>query len=155
MVTSRGHDRRAGTRQKVPAFGIGRVYECLFLEGRMSHDQLKRRDLVSLLAGAAVWPFTALAQPSTSRPLIAWMSGLTKPTSAPYFGSFLKGMHDLNYAEGRNFEMVYRFSDGYADRLPVIGEEIVGLKPNVIVATAVDSVIAIRRFTSTIPIVSG
>jgi len=121
----------------------------------MSHDQLKRRDLVSLLAGAAVWPFTALAQPSPSRPLIAWMSGLTKPTSAPYFGSFLKGMHDLNYAEGRNFEMIYRFSDGYADRLPVIGEEIVGLKPNVIVATAVDSVVTIRRFTSTIPIVSG
>src|SRR5215475_11087242 len=111
---------------------------------------LNRRGVIGLLGGAAAWPFTTFAQPSTSRPLIAWMSGLTKPTSAPYFGSFLKGMHDLNYAEGRNFEMVYRFSDGYADRLPVIGEEIVGLKPNVIVATAVDSVIAISRFTSTI-----
>jgi ABC-type uncharacterized transport system substrate-binding protein len=64
-------------------------------------------------------------------------------------------MHDLNYDEGRNFEMIYRFSDGYADRLPVIGEEIVELKPNVIIATAVDSVVTIRRFTSTIPIVSG
>src|SRR5262245_56215111 len=121
----------------------------------MSHNLLKRRDLVSLLAGAAVWPFTALAQPSTSRPLIAWMSGLTKPTSAPYFGSFLKGMNDLNYAEGRNFEMIYRFSDGYADRLPGIGEEIVGLRPHVIAASAVESDVTIRRCTSTIPIVSG
>jgi hypothetical protein len=81
--------------------------------------------------------------PTVDEPAAYRLSGLTKPTSAPYFGSFLKGMHDLNYAEGRNFEMIYRFSDGYADRLPVIGEEIVELKPNVIIATAVDSVVTI------------
>lgn len=82
------------------------------------------------------------------------MTGVTKATSSPYFGSFLKGMRDLNYIEGRDFEMMYRFSDGYADRLPVIGEEIVRAKPDVIVAAAVDAVVAVRKYTSTIPIVS-
>jgi putative ABC transport system substrate-binding protein len=78
---------------------------------------MRRREFITLLGGtAAAWPVLARAQqPERMRriALIAWMSGLTKPTSAPYFGSFLKGMHDLNYAEGRNFEMIYRFSDGY------------------------------------------
>jgi putative ABC transport system substrate-binding protein len=113
-----------------------------------------RREFISLLGGAAISPLTASAQPALKRPLIAWMTGVTRGTSSPYFGSFLKGMRDLNYIEGRDFDMIYRFSDGYADRLPIIAEEIVRAKPDVIVATAVDAVVAVRKYTSTIPIVS-
>ena len=120
----------------------------------MYSGRSNRREFISLLGGATISPLAASAQPVPKGPLIAWMTGVTKATSSPYFGSFLKGMRDLNYIEGRDFEMMYRFSDGYADRLPVIGEEIVRAKPDVIVATAVDAVVAVRKYTSTIPIVS-
>jgi putative ABC transport system substrate-binding protein len=50
--------------------------------------------------------------------------------------------------------MVYRFTDGYQDRLPVLTEQVVRLKPDVILAPAVIGAVAARRATSTIPIVS-
>jgi putative ABC transport system substrate-binding protein len=64
-------------------------------------------------------------------------------------------MRELGYFEGRDFDMVYRFSDGYQDRIPAQTEEVVRLKPDVIFATAIISVVAARKLTSTIPIVSA
>ena len=117
---------------------------------------MRRRDFLKVIAcSTAPWPLTARAQPSRTRPLIAWMSGQTRTLSSPFFGSFLKGMRDLGHVEGQNFDMLYRFSDGYGDRLPIIGEELAQIKPTIVLATAVDCAVAMRRFTSTIPIVSG
>jgi ABC transporter substrate binding protein len=117
---------------------------------------MQRRDFLKVIAcSTAPWPLTARAQPSRTRPLIAWMSGQTRTLSSPFFGSFLKGMRDLGHVEGQNFDILYRFSDGYGDRLPIIGEELAQIKPTIVVATAVDCAVAMRRFTSTIPIVSG
>ena len=117
---------------------------------------MRRRDFLKVIAcSTAPLPLTARAQPSRTRPLIAWMSGQTRTLSSPFFGSFLKGMRDLGHVEGQNFDMLYRFSDGYGDRLPIIGEELAQIKPTIVLATAVDCVVAMRRFTSTIPIVSG
>jgi putative ABC transport system substrate-binding protein len=55
---------------------------------------------------------------------------------------------------GRNFDIVYRFTDGYQDRLPALTEEVIRLKPDVILAPAIISAVAARKATSTIPIVS-
>jgi putative tryptophan/tyrosine transport system substrate-binding protein len=62
-------------------------------------------------------------------------------------------MRDLGYVEGRDFDMVYRFSEGFHDRLPALTEEVVRLKPDVIIATAVVTAVTARNATSTIPIV--
>ena len=51
--------------------------------------------------------------------------------------------------------MVTRFSGGYQDRIASQTAEVVGLKPDVIVATAAINMIAVKKLTSTIPIVSG
>ena len=59
-------------------------------------------------------------------------------------------MQELGYIEARNFDMVYRFSEGYQERLPALAEELVRLKPN---TTAVVNAVAARNATSTIPIV--
>ena len=64
-------------------------------------------------------------------------------------------MRDLGYVEGRNFEIVYRFTDGYQDRLPALTEEVIQLNPDAILAPAVISAVAARKATSTIPIVCG
>jgi putative ABC transport system substrate-binding protein len=117
---------------------------------------LRRRQVVAALGSAALlWPFGALAQASAKRRLIAWITGVTQTTSAPSIASFLKGMRELGHVEGGDFDMVYRFSDGYEDRLPSLAEEVVRLKPDVILATAIDTAVAVRKLTATIPIVSG
>ena len=97
-----------------------------------------RRELLAALGGAAAaWPLGASAEVASKRPLIAWLSGGTAQFSAGFVDNFLRGMRDLGYVEGRNFDMVYRFADGYGDRLPALTDEVVRLKPDVILASAI------------------
>jgi putative tryptophan/tyrosine transport system substrate-binding protein len=113
-----------------------------------------RRKLMAILAGTAVaWPLAGLAQALPKRPLIAWLSGGTQTSSALFAGNFLQGMSEFGYVEGRNFDMVYRFSEGFQDRLPALAEDVVRLNPDVIIANAVVSAVVARNATSTIPIV--
>jgi putative ABC transport system substrate-binding protein len=68
---------------------------------------------------------------------------------------FLQGLQDLGYVEDHDFQITYRSSDGYQDRLPALAEELVRLNPDVIVAAGLDAVVAVRNVTQTIPIVSA
>src|SRR5262249_2402188 len=83
-----------------------------------------------------------------------WLSGGTAQFSEGFVDDFLRGMRDLGYIEGRNFDMMYRFTEGYGDRLPALTAEVVRLKPDVILAAAIIAAVAARKITSTIPIVS-
>jgi putative tryptophan/tyrosine transport system substrate-binding protein len=65
----------------------------------------------------------------------------------------LCGRHAGARIQGRDFEMVSRYAEGIQDRLKTLAEEIVGLKPNVIVAAAVNAAVPARSATSVIPIV--
>ena len=114
---------------------------------------MRRRDFI-LLGSAVTWPLVAQAQVLPKRrPFIAWLSGGTSEVAGPFANSFLDGMRGLGYAEGRNFDMAYRFADGVLDRLPAFAEEIVRLKPDVILAAAVSAAVPVRKATSAIPIV--
>ena len=115
---------------------------------------MRRREFITLLGGATVWPVVARAQVSAKRPTIAWLSAATAQLSASFLENFLRGMRELGYVEGRNFDMLYRYTDGYQERLPALTEEVIQLKPDVILAPAVISAVAARKVTSTIPIVS-
>jgi putative ABC transport system substrate-binding protein len=115
---------------------------------------MRRREFTLLLGGVAVmWPLAGLAQALPKRRLIAWLSGGAPTTSLPFIESFLQGMRELGYVEGRDFDMTYRYSEGIQDRLPALAEEVVRLKPDVILAAAVGQAVPARNATSTIPIV--
>ena len=113
---------------------------------------MKRRDVLRVLGGVAVsWPVGARAQ---QRPLVAWLSGGARAASLGFVEAFLQGMRQLGYVESRNFDVVYRYADGYAERLPALAEELVRLKPNVILAAATGQAVAAKNTTATIPIVT-
>jgi putative ABC transport system substrate-binding protein len=115
---------------------------------------MRRRELIILVGGAAVaWPLAGLAQVLPKRRLIAWLSGGAETPSLAFVGSFLQGMRELGYAEGRDFDMVYRYSEGFQDRLPGLAEEVVKLEPDVVIAAAVGAAVMMRKMSSTIPIV--
>jgi putative tryptophan/tyrosine transport system substrate-binding protein len=117
---------------------------------------VKRRAFISLLgaATAMAWPLAAVAQVSTRRPLVAWLSLGERTASWAFVQSFLQGMRDFAYIEGENFEFVPRFADGYIERLPALAQELVQLRPSVILAPASGPAVAAKRATATIPIVS-
>jgi putative tryptophan/tyrosine transport system substrate-binding protein len=114
-----------------------------------------RRELLSALGVAAVtWPFGAWAQVSAKkRTLVGWLSGSASKVAGLFANDFLDGMRNLGYIDGRDFDMASRYAEGIQDRLPALAEEIVGLKPDVIVAAAVNAAVPARAATSAIPIV--
>jgi putative ABC transport system substrate-binding protein len=119
-------------------------------------NNMGRRELIALLGAAGVaWPLGAIADQTTKRRLVVCHSGQTREGAWPNLTSFLEGMRELGNVEGRDFDIVYRFSDGFPDRIPAQLEELIRLKPDVIFATAIISALAARKLTSTIPIVSA
>jgi putative ABC transport system substrate-binding protein len=116
--------------------------------------QLKPRDFITLLGSAAAWPLAARAQVSTRRPLIGYLAGASSTSALSSTGrSFLRGLRDQGYVEGRDLDITYRFADGYLERLPGLAEELVRLKPDVILAPATAPALVAKRVTATIPIV--
>jgi ABC-type uncharacterized transport system substrate-binding protein len=89
----------------------------------------------------------------SDRPLIAWLSLGTETGSWVFIRPFLQGMRELGYVESRDFNILYRFADGYVDRLPALAEELVRLRPSIILAPASGPAVAAKNATSTIPIV--
>jgi putative tryptophan/tyrosine transport system substrate-binding protein len=117
---------------------------------------MNRREFMWLIGGATapvLGPLAAQAQVS-KRPLIAWLSGGSQPGSAVFVEAFLHGMQQVGYAEDRDFDIVYRFADGYIEKLPVLADELLRLRPAVILAPASGPAVAARKATATIPIVT-
>jgi putative tryptophan/tyrosine transport system substrate-binding protein len=121
---------------------------------------MKRREFITLLGGAAVWPRRVLAQATGSRALIAWLWAGSQSVADGYVRAgkllppFLGGMRELGYTEGRDFDMVYRFADGDYDRMPTLAAELAELNPNVFIAPATAQAVVVKKvIATTIPIV--
>jgi hypothetical protein len=88
-------------------------------------SDMARREIMMLLGGAVAagsvfWPLVARAEAWSKRPTIAWIAPGTREVGASFIENFLHGMRELGYVEGRSFDMVYRFADGYQERLPAL-----------------------------------
>ena len=116
---------------------------------------MRRREFMMLLGGpVAAWPITSLAAPR-ERPLLVWFGSATELAASRFVGFLKEGLVELGYVDGRDIDIVGRFANNQMDRLPAVAEEVIGLKPAIIVAGAVDTSVAAKDATSTIPIVSG
>jgi putative ABC transport system substrate-binding protein len=115
---------------------------------------MRRREFVTLLGGAAAWPLTARAQQARQvRRIGMLMNGPETDTEiAARVAAFRKGLQDLGWVAGTNLRVDPRFGAN-DDDLREKAKELVGLAPDVILAMAPPSVIAIQKITRTIPIV--
>jgi putative ABC transport system substrate-binding protein len=124
------------------------------LRPALGGQNMQRRKFLGVIGGAATaWPHWALAQAIKRKALIGWHAGGSQPAVSGFIRAFLDGMRELGYAEGRDFDMAYRFADGYADRLQGLASELAQLKPDIIVAAASANAVAVKSVTTTIPIV--
>jgi putative ABC transport system substrate-binding protein len=117
---------------------------------------MRRRELVTLLGSAAIWPRAALAQSGKLR-RIGFLAGGVRPavlTLSPY-GGFLQGMRDLGYQEGKDFTVEWRFAEGHYERFSEFAADFVRLNVDVIVTAIGAAVPQLEQATSTIPIVLG
>ena len=95
----------------------------------------------------------AEAQQTAKVSRIGFFVGSFAPAYASRIEAFRQGLHDLGYIEGKNIVVEYRYGERKEERFPDLAAELVSLKVDVIVTSSTSGVLAIKKATSTIPIV--
>jgi putative ABC transport system substrate-binding protein len=121
---------------------------------RMQFNRLRRREFITLLGGGAAWPLAAHAQTVRQRPLVGSLQVQSLTGSARYTSEFLRGMAELGYVEGRDIDLERRYAAGDLKRLPVLANELLKLKPDVILTSTSAAALALAQVSQSIPIVA-
>ena len=118
-------------------------------------SDLKRREFITLLGGAAAWPIMARAQQTERVRRVAFLHGLPEgdPEARARVTAFRQELETLGWKEGRNIEIVHRFSGADVARIQAYVTELVSAAPDLIVASSTPVITALNQATSTIPII--
>ena len=115
---------------------------------------MRRREFIALLGSAAAWPLVAHAQGTRVKRVAVLMSSYeSDPEAQSRIQGFRFGLRDLDWLEGRNIHIEYRFSAGDPVRTKEQVKELVSLAPDVIVGNGTPVLTALRQATTSIPIV--
>jgi putative ABC transport system substrate-binding protein len=116
---------------------------------------VKRRTFIVGLGSAAALPVVARAQQGDRMRRIGVLIGGSKddPVTKPRLAAFWQALAELGWAEGRNLRIDNRYAAGDRALLPKYATELVGLKPDVILANGGGSVRPLEQASRTVPIV--
>ena len=117
---------------------------------------MRRRDLITLLGGvAATWPLAALGQQAERQRRIGVLLGLSAndPEGQARLGAFLQALQQSGWADGRNIQILLRFTEGDADRARAYAAELVALAPDVVLTSGASTVGLMLQATRTVPVV--
>jgi putative ABC transport system substrate-binding protein len=121
----------------------------------MHSDQLRRRNFIMFLGGAAVvWPLVVRAQQAAKVPRV----GVLSPGNPPPADAFLQRerfearLNELGWRPGSTILIEYRYAEGRLERLPALAADLVRIPVDAIVARGLTIAVA-RQATATIPIV--
>src|SRR5438309_2339764 len=117
----------------------------------MRFDQLKRREFITLLGGAATWPIAARGQRSRL-PVIGLINGSSATAYAAYVQAFIRGLAETGHTVGENVAIEYRWAEGHYDRIPDMVDDLVRHRVAVL-APNTPAARAAKRAASNIPIV--
>ena len=118
---------------------------------------MRRRDFLKALSGAAmaplVWPNDALAQQARPSTTIGFLGATTPTIWSANVTAFQNRLRELDWIDGRNVSIEYRWAQGRDDRYAEFASEFVQRKVDIIVTAGTTAVIALKKATSAIPIV--
>ena len=113
---------------------------------------MRRREVITLLGGAAAWPLAARAQ--RAMPVLGFLDSRSPEAVADRLRGFRQGLKDTGYVEGDNVSIAYHWAESQSDRVPELAANLVRQQVDVIVTTGGSHVaLAAKAATSTIPIV--
>src|SRR6516162_3815688 len=106
----------------------------------------RRRDFITLLGGAAAWPLAAQALQGDRVRRIGVLFGGDEndPANEPFLSAFRQALADLGWTDGRNVRIDLRWGGDDINRLRAVAQELVGLQPDVILASSTPATAAVR-----------
>ena len=117
---------------------------------------LRRREFIGGLGGTAAWPLAARARQQGGRMRrigVLQAGDENDPRSKPLVSAFDQALADLGWTDGRNLRMDLRWHGDDINRIRALAQELVNLRPDIIVTSNASATIAVQRETRTIPIV--
>jgi putative tryptophan/tyrosine transport system substrate-binding protein len=112
-----------------------------------------RRAFIAGLGSAAAWPMVARGQQTRKLPTIGFLGATTPSTQKQWTEAFVRRLRELDWTDGQNIEIEYRWAEGRNERAAENFAEFVRLRAEIIVTHSVPLVQAAKRATATIPIV--
>ena len=115
---------------------------------------MQRREFITLVGGAAVWPLAARAQQNKSKRRIGILMPLpaNDPEAQVRVAAFLQGLQEFGWSVGRNVIIDIRWSTDSAEARKY-ATELIALAPDVILASSTVAVAPLVQMTRTVPIV--
>jgi putative tryptophan/tyrosine transport system substrate-binding protein len=113
---------------------------------------VRRREFITVVGGAAVsWPLMAHAQQPDRIRRIGWLVGLREsdPEAQRRTAAFVQELERLGWTPGGNIQIDYRWLSDTVERNETYVQELIGLKPDVLVTSSTPAVKALRQKTGT------
>jgi putative ABC transport system substrate-binding protein len=117
---------------------------------------LRRRQIIALLSGVGVACSFAVHAQHTERKRrigVLWQYAADDRITRLGLPAFRHALEQLGWSEDRNVDIDYRFAGGSSDRYLPLAQELIALRPDVIVTTGTPITATLHRETRAIPIV--
>jgi putative ABC transport system substrate-binding protein len=117
---------------------------------------MRRREFIMLIGGAAAaWPLAAHAQQPERIRRLAWLIAFPEksPLARALVAAVAQALQRLGWVEGRNIHIEYRFAAGEPALFKSYAADLVGLSPDMILASTTPAAAAVHELTRTMPIV--
>jgi putative tryptophan/tyrosine transport system substrate-binding protein len=111
---------------------------------------MRRRDFITVLAGATAWVSTARGE--EPRHVVGILSGRSDAVPGAW-PAFYQGLKETGFVEGKDISIEFRWAEGHYDRLPTLAADLVDRHVSVIFAMDLPSAFAAKAATKTVPIV--
>ena len=116
---------------------------------------MRRREFIALVGGTVTWPFAVRAQQPTGARRVGVLMNFPSDASEGQarLAAFMQSLQKLGWNEGDNVRIDIRWPGDDFELYRKFSEELVGLQPDVLLASASPGVAALQRVTRSVPIV--
>ena len=118
----------------------------------MQSGEMKRREFITLVGGAAAWPFAAYGQ-QHERPVIGYLHAGSAMASQHQVLAFAQGLGQMGYIDGQNVTIEYRWAEGRYERLKSLAAELAQRRVALIAVGTPVATLAVKQATTSIPVV--